>query len=177
MLAELCVSVQAATNRHPHAHTTTVLLPCARTCPAASPRSARADQPVAGAPHADTQRHQQKQGRSQARCDAPAHAPVQADSHGHVPTDAHMHNGPRAHAGFAGVLGRSVTAVRPARALHIHPAGGSSHAGARALLQPRRRGTHALARAACSHSLTFHRDLSNGFYDSQTGHGHTRVVG
>lgn len=29
----------------------------------------------------------------------------------------------------------------------------------------------------CSPSLTFHRDLGNGFDDSQAGHGHAGVVG
>lgn len=144
------------------------------TCVIASPHSVRADWSQAHPmlTHKATGRNRYPQSHS----DIPTHAPVRADRH-HTSTNAHMHK----HDTCPQWLCTHAQTL-PYRAYntclaHIH-----THAAAHALVHARsyRRAagepTHSLTQA-CSHSLTFHRDLSNGFYDSQTGHGHTRVVG
>lgn len=109
------------------------------------------------------------------------------DTGAHALAKAHRHNTDllvltctnttHAHAGCARMLRHPRTTTHPA-VPRTRTHGRSSSLIVFALLQTCTVGgpTHSLTQA-CSHSLTFHRDLSNGFYDSQTGHGHTRVVG
>lgn len=124
------------------------------------------------------QRHKQKQVPTQSHSDIPTHAPVKADRHDHLSTNAHMHKhdtGPHLLCTHAQTLCYDCASNTCLAHIYTHAAAHTLvHACSykHAVGEP----THSLTQA-CSHSLTFHRDLSNSFYDSQTGHGHTRVVG
>lgn len=161
-----------------HTHTHALMHDYLFTCIIVSPHSSCADQTVTGSPHADRQRHEQEQVPTQSHSDIPTHAPVKADRHNHVSTNAHMHERDTCPHLLCIHAQTPCYDRAPNTCLaHIY-----THAAARTLVHARSykhavgEPTHSLTQA-CSHSLTFHRDLSNGFYDSQTGHGHTRVVG